>query len=82
MKGVHRKNKFSSPKTVEASVAMAVLEYKLGPKGFERILKKMNVDFGEPSSRLRGFVGSRWPCLCVDVLQSTRPPSKIAGHNT
>ncbi|KAG0416631.1 hypothetical protein HPB47_006265 [Ixodes persulcatus] len=37
------KTEFASLRTVETAVAMAVLEYNLGPKGFERILKKMGI---------------------------------------
>ncbi|CAN7978553.1 unnamed protein product [Ixodes persulcatus] len=37
------KTELASLRTVETAVAMAVLEYNLGPKGFERILKKMGI---------------------------------------
>lgn len=40
------KREFASLKIVATAVAVAVLEYNLGPRGFERILKKMGMDCG------------------------------------
>lgn len=34
--------------TVKTAVAMAVLEFKLGPRGFERVLDKMGIEPKKP----------------------------------
>lgn len=40
------KTDFASRRTVETAVALAVLEFNLGPKGFERALHEMGIEPG------------------------------------
>lgn len=40
------KTEFASQRTVETSVALAVLEFNLGPKGFEKVLTELNIKPG------------------------------------
>ncbi|KAG0415860.1 hypothetical protein HPB47_006970 [Ixodes persulcatus] len=45
------KTEFASLQTVETAVALAVLEFNLGPRGFERVLKEMNIAPGSHQAK-------------------------------
>ncbi|KAG0427631.1 hypothetical protein HPB47_025329 [Ixodes persulcatus] len=71
------KTEFASLKTVETSVALAALEFNLGPKGMERALLEMKIEAGSHhESQTRKATQHRLSRSRASALDSSKAPHK------